>query len=116
MRAYVRVVTLKSDRPAPETLAMLQNAMQCAENPQEKQWVLSRASTVRTMEAVSWIASYLDDPMLGPSACQAIVELAHHRFLRHPNMDRFRPLLEKVIQISKDRNLVERAEKYRLGL
>jgi hypothetical protein len=31
-------------------------------------------------------------------------------------MDRFRPLLEKVIQISKDRNLVERAEKYRLGL
>ncbi len=32
LHAYVRVVTLKSDRPAAETLAMLQKAMKRAEN------------------------------------------------------------------------------------
>lgn len=116
LRAYVRVVTLKSDRPPAQTLAMLQKVMKLAGNVEDKQWVLSRASTVRTLEAVSWIAQYLDDPNLGQTACQAIVELAHHRFLRHPNMDRFGPLLEKVSQISNDPGVVERAKKYRLGL
>jgi hypothetical protein len=114
--AYVRVVTIKSDRPAGETLAMLQKAMKRAEDLENQQWVLHRASTVRTLEAVGWIAEYLDDPNLGQTACQSIVELAHHRFLRHPNMDRFGPLLEKVSRISKDPAIVERAKKYRLGL
>ena len=116
LRAYVRVVTLKSDRPAAQTLLMLQNAMKLAKSPEDQQWVLHRASTVRTLEVVAWIAEYLDDPNLGQAACQAIVELAHHRFLRHPNMDRFGPLLEKVSRTSKDPGVVERANKYRLGL
>jgi HEAT repeat protein len=116
LHAYVRVVTLKSDRPEAQTLAMLQKAMKLAKNAEDQQWVLSRASTVRTIDTVAWIAEYLDDPNLGQAACQAIVELAHHRFLRHPNMDRFGPLLEKVSRISKDPRVVERAKKYRLGL
>jgi hypothetical protein len=115
-RAYVRVITLKSDRPEAETLAMLQKAMKQAENPEDQQWVLSRASTVRTLESVEWIATYLGDPKVNQTACRAIVDLAHHRFLRHPNMAKFGPLLEKVGQISKDPSVVERAKKYRLGL
>jgi hypothetical protein len=116
LRAYVRVVTLKSDRPEDQTLAMLQKAMKQADLPEDRQWVLLRASTVRTMEAVTWIAQYLEDPQLNQAACRAIVDLAHHRFLRHPNMAKFDPLLEKVSQISKDPTVVERAKKYRLGL
>ena len=116
LHAYVRVVTLKNDRPEAQTLAMLQKAMKLAKNAEDQQWVLSRASTVRTIDTVAWIAEYLDDPNLGQAACQAIVELAHHRFLRHPNMDRFGPLLEKVSRTSKDPSVVERAKKYRLGL
>jgi HEAT repeat protein len=116
LRAYVRVITLKSDRPEAQTFGMLKQAMQLAERPEEKHWILSRAATVRTMETVTWVAGYLDDPALAQTACRTIVALAHHRFLRHPNMDRFRPLLEKVIRTSADRTLVERAEKYRLGL
>ena len=116
LRAYVRVVTLKSDRPEAQTLAMLQRAMQVARSPEDKQWVLSRASTVRTLETLAWIAPFLDDPALDQTACQAIVEMAHHRFLRHPNMDRFGPLLEKVARLSKDPAVAERAKKYRFGL
>lgn len=114
--AYVRVVTLKSDRPEAETLALLQKAMKAAKNAEEQQWVLQRASTVRTLDAVKWISGYLDDPNLGQTACRSIVDLAHHRFLRHPNMDVFKPMLEKVGSISKDPSVVARARKYRLGL
>jgi len=116
LRAYIRVVTLKSDRPEAKTLAMLQDSVKLAESADEKRLTLERASTVRTMETVTWIAQYLDDPELGQAACNAIVELAHHRFLRHPNMDRFGPILEKVGRISKDPTVVERAKRYRLGL
>ena len=114
--AYVRVVTLKNDRPETETLAMLQQAMTQAQESEVRQWVLVRASTVRTMDAVAWIAGYLDDPELSQTACQSIVELAHHRFLRHPNMDRFGPLLEKVSRTSSAPAVAERAKKYQLGL
>lgn len=116
LRAYIRVVTLKSDRPEAKTLSMLQQAMQKAEQPEDRQLVLARASTVRTMEAVAWIAGYLDQPDLAQAACASLVDLAHHRFLRHPNMDRFGPLLDKVSQVSRDPAVVERAKKYRLGL
>ncbi len=116
LRAYVRVVTLKSDRPEAETLGMLQQAMKQAQNAEDKQLVLVRASTVRTLETVTWVAGYLDHPELAQAACESIVELAHHRFLRHPNMDRFGPLLDKVSKLSRDPAIVERAKKYRLGL
>ena len=116
LRAYIRVVTLPSDRPEMETLAMLQHAVKLADGVDEKRLALSRASTVRLMETVTWIAPYLDDPELCQSACEALVELAHHRFLRHPNMDRFGPILEKVGRTSKDPAVAERAKRYRLGL
>ncbi len=116
LRAYIRVVTLESERPPSETLAMLQEAMKLAEVAEDKQLAIERASTVRTMPAVTWIAQYLDDAELGQAACQAIVELAHHRFLRHPNIDRFGPILDQVGRISKDADVVERAKRYRLGL
>ena len=116
LRAYIRVVSLPDDRPESETLAMLQNAMELADNADDKRLALQRASTVRTMDAVLWIAGYLDDPALSQAACEAIVELAHHRFLRHPNMNRFSPILEKAANLSKDPTVVERAKRYALGL
>ena len=116
LRAYIRVVTLESDRPASETLTMLQNAMKLAEMADDKRLVLERTSTVRTMHTVNWISPYLDDPELRQAACQAIVELAHHRFLRHPHMKIFGPLLEKVGRVSENPTVAERANRYRLGL
>jgi hypothetical protein len=116
LRAYIRVVTLPGNRPETETLALLQHAMKLAHGVEEKRLAIGRASTVRTVETVVWVASYLDDPELCQSACEALVELAHHRFLRHPNMDRFGPILEKVGRISEDPAVAERAKRYRLGL
>ena len=116
LRAYIRVVTLPNDRPPKETLAMLQQAMKLADGVDEKRLAIERASTVRLIETVTWIAPFLDDPQLCQSACASIVELAHHRFLRHPNMKRFDPILEKVSRLAKDPAIAERAKRYRLGL
>ena len=116
LRAYIRVVSLKSDRPESETLAMLQNAFKLATTVDEKRLAIERTATVRTMAAAGWVASLLDDPSVAQAACKTLVELAHHRFLRHPNMKQFGPILEKVAEISDDPTIVERAKRYRLGL
>jgi hypothetical protein len=116
LRAYVRVVSLPSQRPESDTLAMLQTAMKQAEEPEDRTLVLERAATVRTMECIRWLASFLDDPACAQQACQSLVELAHHRELRHPNIAEVGPILEKVATISKDSAIAERANRYRLGL
>lgn len=116
LRAYVRVVTLPSDREEQQTLEMLQSAMRLATRTEDRHLILTRVSTVRTMEAVEWIAQYLERPELAQAACASLVDLAHHRFLRQPNMDRFRPILERVSQISEDADVVSRARRYQLGL
>ena len=95
---------------------MLRESVNLAERTDEKRLAIQRASTIRTMETVTWIARFLDDPELNQVACQTLVELAHHRFLRQPNMDRFGPILQKTERISKDAAVVERAKRYRLGL
>ncbi len=116
LRAFTRVVSLPSDRPEAETLAMLQDALQMARLPEDRQLILQRAGAVRTFETVEWLAGFLDDATVNQAACQALVELAHHRFLRQPNREQFAPILEKVAEISEDAELADRARRYRLGL
>lgn len=116
LRAYVRVVTLKSDRPEEETLDMLKKAMNAAENDADKKWCLSRAVTVRIMPAVEWAASYLDDPALAQTACSVLSGLGRHRFLREPNKERFNPILEKVARIARDQSVIEGAQRSLLGM
>ncbi len=116
LRAFVRVISLPSDRAPDQTLALLQTAMKQAEEPGDRTLVIERGASVRTIECLRWLAGYLDDPQLAQTACQSIVELAHHRELRHPHLDEFRPVLEKVAATSTDAAIVERANRYRLGL
>ena len=116
LRAYIRVATLRSDRPESETLAMLQRAMKLAKDVSDKRWCISRAATIRTMETVEWTAGYLDDPELAQSACVTIAELARHRFLREPNKERFEPILLKVEKTAEDSGVIERARRSRLGM
>lgn len=116
LRAYIRVATLKSDRSESETLEMLKKAMQIARSNADKQFCLSRCSAVRTLDSVEWAASFLDDAVLSQTACLAIVELAHHRFLREPNKAKFEPILLQVEKTAKDKDVAQRAQKSRLGM
>ncbi|MCL2303889.1 MAG: HEAT repeat domain-containing protein [Planctomycetaceae bacterium] len=116
LRAYIRVVTLKNDRPESETLTMLQDAMKFANNDADRRLCLNRTSTVRTMEAVQWVAGYLDDPALAQTACETLAELGRHRFLREPNKEQFHPILLKVENTSKDNRVIESVKRSRLGM
>ena len=116
LRAYIRVVTLRSERPESETLAMLQNAMGIATDDDDRRLCLNRAASIRTMETVEWVAGFLDDPALAQTACETLAELARHRFLREPNRERFEPILRKVEEISTDSRILESVRRSRLGM
>ncbi len=116
LRAYIRVVSLPSDRPESETLALLTGAMKLASRDEERRLVVSRMSAVRTMESLRWLVPYLDDASLGQAACESVVELAHHRFLTRPNKDEFAAALKKVIEVGKDPAVVQQAKAYLAGL
>lgn len=116
LRAYVRVVTLKSDRGDAATLAMLQNAMKAAAAVEDKTLIIDRAAQLRTMNAVEWLAGFLDDPALSEAACASIAAMAHRRELREPNKAAFTPILEKIEKTAKNKSVAEAAKKARLGM
>ena len=116
LRAYVRVITLKSDRGDAKTLAMLQAAMKQAGQTADKRLILERASTVRTMDAVRFAAERLDDPELAAAAAECILDLAHHKFLRNPNKATFTPLLKTIAKEGKSEETRNRAKQYLLGM
>ena len=121
LRAYIRVSTIRSDWikdrwTEKQLLEMLQAAMKQANDNADRQWCLTRLSSVRTMDAANWAASFLDDAKVSEAACQTIVDLAHHRFLREPNKARFTELLTKVEKTTKNAKVAENAKKARMGM
>ena len=113
--ALIRVAPLPDGRPAAEKLRLLKSAMELAARDQDRELILKRAQAIRTMDTLRYVASYLGDPRLEQQACATIVELAHHRDLREPNQAEFLRLLDRVIAISKDAVVVERARRYKVG-
>ncbi len=116
LRAYIRVVSLGSDRADAKTLDMLQWAFDVAERPEEKALVADRVSTVRTMDSLRWLVELLNDQAVAQEACRSIVELAHHRGLRNPNREEFVKALRRVIETSEDAATVSRAKGYIEGV
>ena len=116
LRAYIRVVSLKSERPAAATLAMLQKAYALAEHPEDKQFAVQRADAVRDLKTLRWLVGVLDEPTVREEACRSIVELAHHRDLRNPNREEFARALKKVIDLSKAAETIRRAKGYLEGV
>jgi HEAT repeat protein len=116
LRAYVRVIALPTDRPPRKSLEMFQKAMELAERDEEKRLIVDRASTVRLVDTLRWVVPFLHDDALSQEACRTVVELAHHQGLREPNRAEFEPALKKVIQISDDNGLIDRAKRYLEGL
>ena len=116
LRAYIRVVTLPSERPDTETLSLLKKAMEMATRDDERRLVVSRASSARHVETLRWLVPYLDDPAVSDQACRAIVDLARRRELFGPNQVEFREALKKVMSVTKNQGLIDQVERYMSGL
>ena len=75
----------------------------------------ARAAAIRIPETLRFLLPFLDQPAYAQPACQSVVELAHHRDLREPNKAEFDQALDKVIQVSKDATVIDRAKRYQKG-
>jgi len=118
MRAFIRVIALRHDRPNAESLEMLRQAMKFCSRDEERNLILSRtiSAEIRSLEALQFVLPYLKNPATAQQACRAIVGLAHHRYLRRPNQAEFDKALGEVIAVSDDPALVDQARRYRSDL
>ncbi|MGO9111487.1 MAG: HEAT repeat domain-containing protein [Thermoguttaceae bacterium] len=110
--ALIRVAPLPDKRPDAVRLAMLKRAMELATGDQQKALVLRRARAIYSLETLRFVAPYMDQPEFTQVACQTVVELAHHKDLRQPNKAEFNKALDKVIALSKDPEVLLRANHY----
>ncbi|MGA2032389.1 MAG: HEAT repeat domain-containing protein [Thermoguttaceae bacterium] len=113
LRALIRVAPLPDKRSEAERLALLKKALGLATRDDDRLTVVKRARAIRSVECLHFVLPYLDDPVFAQEACATIVELAHHKNLREPNKAEFYPALDRVIRISKDPNVIDKAKRYR---
>ncbi|MFO0821861.1 MAG: HEAT repeat domain-containing protein [Gemmataceae bacterium] len=116
LQALIRVNTVLIERTPEERLAalgMMKKAMELATRDQERRAILEGLGNIRHIDTLHYILPYLDQPALAQAACKGIVDLAHSKMLREPNKAEFVKVLDRVIAMSKDKNLVERAKGYR---
>lgn len=96
-------------------LDLLRKTMELCRRDEDRARVLERANAIRTVEALRFVAGYLDDPALAQPACLSVVELAHHQKLREDHKPEFTTALDKVIATAKNTEHVERAQAYKAG-
>jgi HEAT repeat protein len=109
LRAYIRVVALPDQRPAPQTFEMLRQAMQLATRPEDRELVIARLGAVRTPEALTLLLSFLDDSQLQQAAVPAVFSVAKGLSQSHP--DQARPALERVRTLTNDESLLQQIPK-----
>ena len=116
LRALIRLASFEGDgRTNAERLEMLGKAMELATRYEEQFYILDRARTILDIEALRFVVPYMNKPPYEERACLSVVELAHHRGLREPHKQEFDAALDKVIELSQDNIVVDRARRYKKG-
>lgn len=115
LRALIRVAVLADGRSNDERLGLLKKAVALASRDEERNLAIDRAKAIRSIEALRFVVPYLDQPAHAQQACATICELAHHKELREPHKAEFDAALDRVIALSKDPKLVDRAARYKAG-
>jgi HEAT repeat protein len=114
-QGYVKIGATRDNRNDKQRLDRMKDAMKAAKTPEEQTLVINRTRTSYDVEAVRFVLPYLDQPQFAQAACETIVEIAHHREVRDPNKAEFDKILDKVIEVTKDPVVVDRAQRYKRG-
>ncbi len=109
LRGFIRMIGIGNERTDAEKLSMYKEAMSLAPNANEKKPVLSGLGNVRTIESLQTVATYLDDAALGQEASAASVSIAES--IRQKNPEQVKTVLQKVLQVSKNDSVKERAQR-----
>lgn len=115
LRALIRVAPVADDRTDSQRLELLKSAMTMCTRDTERIFVLDRCRTIRTLDSLNYVLSFVDQPKLAEQACLSIVEMAHHREFRDAHKPIFMEALDRVIATSKNPVTVDRAQRYKQG-
>ncbi|MDO5581972.1 MAG: hypothetical protein Q4G69_12655 [Planctomycetia bacterium] len=118
LRAYIRVMSLPDDKIGikitnDQRLANLKNAFNLSTRLDEKRWVLSRLAPNRSIQSFEFVLECAADPDLAEAAYSAIVDHAHDTAFRNTYAKQVLPALNLVIEKTKNKKLVERANLYK---
>lgn len=113
LKALIRVAPLPDARSDARRLDLVRTVLAMCQTDADRNLVLQRAKSIRTLETARFVATFLDQPKHAQQACETVVELAHHRGLREPNKVEFDRWLDRVIEISQDATIVDRAQRYK---
>jgi HEAT repeat protein len=114
-QGYVKISAARDQRNDKERLNRMKQAMQAARTPEETALVINRCRTAYDVETVRFVLPYVDEAPFAQIACETIVEIAHHREVREPHKAEFDKALDKVIKVSEDPVVVDRAQRYKRG-
>ena len=114
-QAFVKTCSTRDNRNDKQRLERMKEAMTLAQTPDEKTLVINRTRTAYDVESMRFVLPYVDQADFSQIACETVVEIAHHRNVRDPNKAEFDVALDKVIEISKDPVVVDRAQRYKRG-
>ena len=114
-QGYVKISATRDNRTDKQRLDRMKEAMKAAKTPEEQLLVINLTRTAYAVESVRFMLPYVDEPQFAQVACETIVEIAHHREVRDPNKAEFDKALDKIIQITKDPVVVDRAQRYKRG-
>lgn len=112
---YVRTSATRDQRSDAQRLERMKQAMTAARTNEERLLVINRSRTAYAVETMRFVLPYVDQPAFAQMACETIVELAHHREVRDPHKTEFDKALDKVIAVSKDPVVIDRAGRYKRG-
>jgi HEAT repeat protein len=114
-QGYVKIAATRDKRNDRQRLDRMKQAMQVAKSNEEQLLVINRCRTAYDVETLRFVLPYVDEASFDQAACDTIVELAHHREIRDPNKVEFNKALDKVIAVSKNPEVIERANRYKRG-
>ena len=114
-QGYVKIAASRDNRSDKQRYERMKEAMKNARTPEEQTLVINRIRTAYDVDAVRFVLPYLDQPPFAQIACETIVEIAHHREVRDPHKAEFDKILDKVIEVTKDPVVVDRAQRYKKG-
>jgi len=112
LRAYIRLIALPSKRPTSETLSMYKAAMNAAKLPEDRKAVLAGIVGVKDINALKFVASYLDDKEVAAEAALAAVKMAEPAKKGEKGLvgSEVEQILKKVIAVAKDTSIQNQAK------
>ncbi len=107
LRGYIRVCSVRTDRPAAETAKMLIVGLETAKRPDEKRQALGGLAQVPHISALQTVVPCMTSEALKEEAAVAAVYIGHYIWNEHP--EAVKEAVQKAIAISRNEGLKQLA-------